>query len=860
MSSPTVPTLPPLSDRASAMTSLRVGVAGMTCASCSARVERTLGRLEGVSEANVNLATERATIRFDPATLTPMQVLDAIKGAGYEPVVAETELSVTGMTCAACSARVERALQRVEGVLGATVNLATERATLRYLPDVAPRERLVEAVRDAGYDVMEQQAEGTRSDAERERRAAEGRSLRRSLVTATLLTVPIFVLEMGAMLVAPFGAWLHAVVPMQTLFYTMFVLATAVQFGPGARFYAKGWPALRRGAPDMNSLVMIGTSAAYGYSVVATFAPWALPAGTVHVYYEASAVIVTLILLGRYFESSAKGRTGDAIRSLMRLQPRTARVERDGTELEVDVGAVRRGDVVSVRPGERLPVDGVVVSGASYVDESMISGEPIAVAKGAGDAVVGGTINTTGAFRFEARAVGADTVLAQIIGMVEAAQGSKLPIQALVDKVVLWFVPVVLGLAALTFGVWLVFGPAPALTFALVNMVAVLIIACPCAMGLATPTSIMVGTGKAAEMGVLFRNGVALQSVGQADVIAVDKTGTLTKGRPEVTDVVAAAGVDAERALALAAAVEASSEHPLAGAIVASARARGEAVADATDFAAVPGFGVTGVVDGVRVHVGAGRYLQELGIDAGDLAAAVHRFSDEGKTAMYVALDGQVAAVIAVEDPIKASTPAAIGALHALGLRVAMVTGDDARTARAIAARLGIDEVLAEVLPDGKAEAVRGLQADGRRVAFVGDGINDAPALAQADVGLAIGTGTDVAIESADVVLMSGDLRNVPNAIALSKATLRNIRQNLFWAFGYNTLLIPVAAGVLYPAFGVLLSPIVAAAAMGLSSVFVLTNALRLRRFRPPLAAEVGGAPSTSAGAGASSRARTAAA
>ncbi|MFN2322871.1 MAG: heavy metal translocating P-type ATPase [Trueperaceae bacterium] len=824
-------------------TSLRVGVAGMTCASCSARVERALGKLGGVSEANVNLATEQATVRFDPADLSPVQVLDAIKDAGYEPVVAEAELSVTGMTCAACSARVERALGKVDGVLAASVNLATERATLRYLPDVAPRERLVDAVRNAGYDVLEETGTESRGDAERERRAAEYSSLTRALLLAAGLTVPIFVIEMGAMLIAPFGAWLHGLVPMQTIYYVMFVLATAVQFGPGARFYAKGWPALLRRSPDMNSLVMIGTSAAYGYSVVATFVPWVLPAGTVHVYFEASAVIVTLILLGRWFEARAKGRTGDAIRSLMKLQPRTARVERDGAELEVDVGAVRRGDVVAVRPGERLPVDGVVVAGTSYVDESMITGEPVPVAKAAGDAVTGGTINGTGALRFEARAVGADTVLAQIVAMVEAAQGSKLPIQALVDRVVQWFVPTVLAVAAVTFGVWLAFGPEPALTFALVNTVAVLIIACPCAMGLATPTSIMVGTGKAAEMGVLFRNGVALQSVGQADVIALDKTGTLTKGRPELTDLVGAAGVDASAALALAAAVEANSEHPVAGAIVAAARGRGLAVATATGFDAVTGFGVTGVVDGHTVHVGAGRYLERLGIDAGTLAADAARLADDGKTAMYVAVDGRAAAVVAVEDPIKPSTPDAIRALHALGRTVAMITGDDARTAKAIAARLGIDTVLAEVLPDGKAAAVKGLQAEGRTVAFVGDGINDAPALAQADVGLAIGTGTDVAIESADVVLMSGDLRNVPNAIALSKATLTNIRQNLFWAFAYNTLLIPVAAGALYPGFGVLLSPMVAAAAMGLSSVFVLSNALRLRRFAPPMAADVGRTP-----------------
>ncbi|MDF1524319.1 MAG: heavy metal translocating P-type ATPase, partial [Trueperaceae bacterium] len=596
-------------EHAGAPATVRVGVAGMTCASCSARVERALGRLDGVAEAAVNLATEQATVRFDPAALTPLQVLDAIKEAGYEPVVAEAELSVTGMTCAACSARVERALGKVDGVLSASVNLATERATLRFLPDVAPRQRLVEAVRDAGYDVLEETGAQSRSDAERERREAEHRSLRTALLLAAGLTVPVFALEMGAMLVAPFGAWLHGLVPMQTIYYVMFVLATAVQFGPGARFYAKGWPALRRFSPDMNSLVMIGTSAAYGYSVVATFVPWVLPEGTVHVYYEASAVIVTLILLGRYFEANAKGRTGDAIRSLMKLQPRTARVERDGVELEVDVGAVRRGDVVAVRPGERLPVDGVVVSGHSYVDESMITGEPIPVAKGPGDAVTGATINGTGAFRFEARAVGADTVLAQIVAMVEAAQGSKLPIQALVDQVVRWFVPTVLALAAVTLAVWLAFGPEPALTFALVNTVAVLIIACPCAMGLATPTSIMVGTGKAAEMGVLFRNGIALQSVGQADVIAVDKTGTLTKGRPEVTDVVAASGADADAVLALAAAVEASSEHPVAAAIVAAARAGGRTLAAATGFETVPGFGVTGVVDGRSVHVGAGRYL-----------------------------------------------------------------------------------------------------------------------------------------------------------------------------------------------------------------------------------------------------------
>ncbi|MFO7545646.1 MAG: heavy metal translocating P-type ATPase [Trueperaceae bacterium] len=861
---------------------LRVGVKGMTCASCSARVERGLGKVDGVATANVNLATEQATVVFDPSVVGTGALLDAVRDAGYEPVVAELELSVAGMTCASCVARVERALKRVDGVMEANVNLATERASVRYLPELARPSLLRDAVQDAGYEVMDVGDVAKREDVEREAREEERRKLRTSLLVATALTVPLVIMEMGAMLVPPFGAWLRETLGHQTQAYVMFVLASGVQFGPGLRFYRKGWPALLRGSPDMNSLVVIGTSAAYGYSVVATFLPRLLPAGTAHVYFEASAVIITLILLGRYLESVAKGRTGEAIRSLMALRPRTARVVRGEQEIDIDIDDVRVGDVIVVRPGERLPVDGRVVGGSSFVDESMISGEPIPVAKQAGDDVVGGTINTTGAFRFEATKVGADTVLAQIIAMVEAAQGAKLPIQALADKVVRYFVPAVMAVAAVTFGVWLVFGPQPAFTFALVNMVAVLIIACPCAMGLATPTSIMVGTGKAAEMGVLFRNGAALQSVGSANVIALDKTGTLTKGRPEMTDLFVApgAGVSEDQVLAWVAAVEAHSEHPVAAALVAAATERGVGGANADAFEAVPGFGVSGTVDGKRVHVGAGRYLERLGIEIGTLGAAAERASDEGKTAMYVAVEdaegggtegaperageraveiaaertgaagtaqggaaiagGAATAVVAVSDPLKASSREAVAALHDLGLRVAMITGDDARTANAIAARLGIDEVLAEVLPDGKVEAVRSLQTEGRKVAFVGDGINDAPALAQADVGLAIGTGTDVAIESADVVLMSGDLRNVPNAIALSNATLANIKQNLFWAFAYNVVLIPVAAGALYPAFGILLSPMIAAAAMGMSSVFVLSNALRLRRFRPPMAAEVG--------------------
>ncbi|NLG07871.1 MAG: copper-translocating P-type ATPase [Deinococcales bacterium] len=758
--------------------------------------------------------------------------------------VLDAQLSVEGMTCASCVARVERALGKLDGVVEANVNLATERATVRYRPGLAP-ELLEEAVRKAGYEVRRVDDERRLEDAEREARQAALSRLERDLIVAAAFTLPLFLMEMGAMLVPPLHDRLATWLPMTTRAYVMFALASVVQLGPGLRFYRLGVPALLRGAPDMNSLVVLGTTAAYGYSVVATFAPHWLPAGTAHVYYEASAVIVTLILLGRWFEARAKGRTGEAIRALMALQPPTARVVRNAAEVEVKVEEVRRGDILVVRPGERLPVDGVVVEGSSFVDESMITGEPMPVAKAAGAEVVGGTINTTGTFRFQAAKVGADTVLSQIVAMVQAAQGAKLPIQALVDKVVAWFVPAVMAVAALTFLAWLLFGPDPALTFALVNTVAVLIIACPCAMGLATPTSIMVGTGKAAELGVLFRNGVALQAVGAADVVVLDKTGTLTEGRPELTDVrlAPAAGLSERELLSLVAGVEAGSEHPVAGAVLRGAAARGASPAPVTGFEALPGYGVAGTVDGRRVHVGAARYMERLGAPLDALGAEVDALTGAGKTPLFVALapDGaaapRVVALLAVADPIKPTTPAAIEALHALGLRVAMLTGDTRRTAEAIARQLGIDEVVAEVLPGDKAAEVARLQQAGDRVAFVGDGINDAPALAQADVGVAIGTGTDVAIESADVVLMSGDLRGVPNAITLSRATLRNIKQNLFWAFAYNVLLIPVAAGVLYPAFGVLLSPMIAAAAMGLSSVFVVSNALRLKRFRAPEAA-----------------------
>lgn len=819
-------------------TRLSLPVEGMTCASCVGRVERALKAVPGVQTATVNLATERADITFGDRA-DPQAAVGAIESAGYAVREETTELGIEDMTCASCVGRVEKALRQIPGVIEANVNLATERARVRHSAGIVTTAMLEAAVEQAGYKARRLSAATASSDdQDSERRESEARALRRSLLIAALLTLPVFVLEMGSHLIPAMHHWVLGVLGEQRNGYLQFVLTTLVLFGPGLRFFRKGVPALLRGAPDMNSLVSVGTAAAYGYSVVATFIPQVLPQGTANIYFEAAAVIVTLILLGRTLEARAKGRTSQAIKRLVGLQAKTARVERNGATLEIPLDQVTTGDVVFVRPGEKIPVDGQVVEGASYVDESMITGEPVPVSKGVGAEVVGGTINKTGAFSFRVTKVGANTVLAQIIRLVEEAQGSKLPIQALVDKVTLWFVPAVMAAAALTFLIWLIFGPTPALTFALVNAVAVLIIACPCAMGLATPTSIMVGTGRAAELGVLFRKGEALQALRDVSVIALDKTGTLTKGRPELTDLVPAEGFDYDEVLALVAAVETRSEHPIAEAIVAAAKQRDLKIAAIEAFDATPGFGVSAKVSGRTVSVGADRFMTQLGLDVASFLPAAQRLGEQGKSPLYAAIDGRLAAVIAVADPIKETTPEAIKALHALGLKVAMITGDNAATASAIARQLGIDEVAAEVLPDGKVAALKQFRSHGARVAFVGDGINDAPALAEADVGLAIGTGTDVAIEAADVVLMSGDLRGVANAIALSQATIRNIKQNLFWAFAYNAVLIPVAAGMLYPINGTLLSPIFAAAAMALSSVFVLGNALRLKRFQAPMGIE----------------------
>lgn len=826
--------MPITSDARATAAAISLPIEGMTCASCVGRVEAALAKVPGVDSVSVNLATERADIRL-ASPVDRIALIQAVEKVGYDVPAGTVELAVEGMTCASCVGRVEKALKAVPGVTEATVNLATERATVRGVAAVAD---LIAAIEKVGYEANPVDTGAQADEEAAEKKDAERAELKRDLTLAAVLALPVFVLEMGSHMIPGMHEWVASTIGIQQSWYLQFVLTLLVLAIPGWRFYEKGFPALFRLGPDMNSLVAVGTAAAFGYSMVATFAPSLLPAGTVNVYYEAAAVIVALILLGRFLEARAKGRTSEAIKRLVGLQAKEAHVLRDGRIVDIPINDVAQGDIVEVRPGERVPVDGEVTEGRSFVDESMITGEPIPVEKAEGSTVVGGTVNQKGALTLRATAVGGQTMLAQIIRMVEQAQGSKLPIQAVVDKVTLWFVPAVMLAAVLTFLVWLVFGPSPALSFALVNAVAVLIIACPCAMGLATPTSIMVGTGRGAEMGVLFRKGEALQLLKDAKVVAVDKTGTLTEGRPVLTDLEIADGFDRNQVLAKVASVESRSEHPIARAIVESAVEGGIALPTMTDFDSVTGMGVRATVDGARVEVGADRFMRELGLDVGSFARTAERLGNEGKSPLYAAIDGRLAAIIAVADPIKSSTPAAIAALHQLGLKVAMITGDNARTAQAIAKQLGIDEVVAEVLPEGKVEAVRRLKATHGQIAYVGDGINDAPALAEADVGLAIGTGTDVAVESADVVLMSGNLQGVPNAIALSKATIGNIRQNLFWAFGYNTALIPVAAGVLYPAYGVLLSPIFAAGAMALSSVFVLGNALRLRRFQPPLAAD----------------------
>ncbi len=814
---------------------LEIGVEGMTCASCAGRVERGLLQLKGVESARVNLAAGRAQLRIEPQAATPQAVVETIRELGYEPVVAETEFAVEGMTCAHCAARVERVLSRLPGVLGARVNLAAERAWVRYLPGQMDVSALFRAVRETGYTPrpLEPAAGAVEADAEAARKRDRLRRLRRDAAIAGLLAVPVVILAMGPMVSSGFGAWLEGVAPWPRFWgWVEAVLTTAVMAGPGRRFVVPGWKAYRALSPDMNSLVMTGTGAAWAYSMVVLLAPQWLPEAARHLYFEAAAVVIAVVLLGKYLEELAKGRTQAAVRGLLRLQARTARVLVDGREEERPIELVGVGDRVVVRPGERIPVDGRVLEGASDVDESMLTGEPLPVVKAVGDEVSAGTVNRHGRLVIEAERVGADTVLAQIIRVVERTQGAKLPVQKLADRVVRVFTPVVLAVAAVTFLVWYAFGPEPAITHALVTAVAVLVVACPCAMGLATPAAIMVGTGRAAELGVLYRKGEALEVLDHVDTVVFDKTGTLTEGRPRLTDVIVVEG-DRETVLRLAASAESASEHPVARAVVESAEAERIALEPPVTFEAVPGNGLRATVAGRRVVLGTARFLESEGVALEAVREAVERLAAAARTPMVVAVDGRAAGVLAIADPLRPETPAVVTWLRERGYRVEMITGDLERTAQAVAREAGIDAVHAGVLPEGKARVVEALQRAGRRVVFVGDGINDAPALAQADVGMAMGSGTDIAIETGDVTLTHRRLDAVPTALEVAGATMRTIRGNLFWAFGYNVLLIPLAAGVFYPFFGILLDPVLAGLAMGLSSVFVVTNSLRLRRVRP---------------------------
>ncbi|UCD34511.1 MAG: copper-translocating P-type ATPase, partial [Nitrospiraceae bacterium] len=716
------------------------------------------------------------------------------------------------------------------------VNLATEKATLEYTPGQAGMRDFRKALRGSGYDLVEVNEGEDIVEKEKREREAEYRRLKTKLVVGAALTVPIFVL----MLWDRIGLSSVIEIPRQTNYFLQFLIQTPVQFWVGMQFYRGAIAAARHRTTNMNTLIAIGTSAAYLYSVTATFFPsvFEIKGYSAHVYFDTAATIIVLILLGRLFEARARGRTSEAIKKLIGLQPKTARVIRDGQEQDVPVDEVEMGDSIVVRPGEKIPVDGIVKEGHSSVDESMISGESIPVEKKAGDQVIGATMNKTGSFRFEATKVGRDMMLSHIIAMVQEAQGSKPPIARLADTIASIFVPVVMAVAALTFAVWLILGPEPAFTYALLNFIAVMIIACPCALGLATPTSIMVGTGKGAENGILIRGAGALETAHRINAMVFDKTGTLTKGEPVVTDIISGrsaakggAGLTDQDILWYAASAEKGSEHSLGEAIIKKAKERKLALEDPSDFQAVPGRGIRARLSGKAVVLGNADFMGDEGVDAAGLRSEAERLSGEGKTPMYVAVDGTAAGIVAVADTLKENSAAAVEALRKMGVQTLMITGDNRRTAEAIARQAGIDRVLAQVLPEDKAREVKKLQTENRVVAMVGDGINDAPALAQADVGIAIGTGTDVAMEASDITLIGGDLKGVVASIALSKATIRNIKQNLFWAFAYNTILIPVAAGILFPFFGILLNPMFAAAAMGMSSVTVVSNALRLRKF-----------------------------
>ena len=826
---------------------ITIPVQGMTCASCVAHVENALRGVHGAASVSVNLATEKATLELESAEIPLGELREAVDRAGYKVPAAKTTLNIGGMTCASCVAHVEEALKSVSGVVDAAVNLATEKATVEYVPGVAGLAELRQAVHDSGYRVegVGGDVVGTQEELERLSKVREIRALRDRLVFSAAVGALLFLGTFDAL------PWVSTLMDRGFYPFLLWTLATPVQFWAGWSFYTSGLGAIRHRTANMHTLIALGTSVAYGYSVAVVFidalAPEILTDHGIEsaVYFDTAAIIIALILLGRYLEARAKGQTSEAIRRLIGLRPSTARVVRDGQEVDVQIDTVVAGDVILVRPGEKIPVDGEVVEGYSAVDESMLTGESMPVDKQTGDQVFGATLNKTGAFQFRAMKVGHDTVLSQIIRLVEEAQGSKAPIQRLADRVAAYFVPAVIGVALAVFLFWLFLGPDPTLTFALLVLVAVLIIACPCALGLATPTAIIVGTGKGAGQGVLVRSAQALEIAHRVTTVVLDKTGTLTTGQPVVTDVIAI-GTSENELLQMAASAERGSEHPLGEAIVAEAQVRNLDLEHLDHFLAIPGQGIEARVNGYTVRLGNQTLMQAGGVDLNGLADTALDLANQGKTPMFVATNGTALGLIAVADTLKPTSREGVAGLQRLGLEVVMLTGDNPQTVQAIAGQLGVDRVEAEVLPQDKAEVVRRLQAEGKVVAMVGDGINDAPALAQADVGMAMGTGTDVAMESADITLMRGDVKDVVTALNLSRQTIRTIKQNLFWAFFYNLLLIPVAAGVLYPVFqaggGVpggldfffgeqgFLNPVLAALAMAFSSVTVVTNSLRLRR------------------------------
>lgn len=797
---------------------IELPVTGMTCASCASAVENDLRKIEGVRNASVNFASEKATVELEkPVALNAL--MEAIKAGGYGVLSNRIYFAVRGMTCAACVGAVERALKELYGVLQVNVNLAAERASVVYIPTIVDFNDFGRAAKDAGYSA--EQIRDDFVDREREQREREFRDIRSKLITSAVLTAVIFTASMVA--VPFFSDWL-----------VLFILTTPVQFWAGMRFHRAAWAAIKHGTTNMNTLITVGTFAAYIYSAIATFVPDIFAKGGIlpGVYYDTSAAIITLILLGRLLEAKARGRTSEAIKRLMRLQPKTARVLRDDTEREILIDEVMAGDLVVLRPGERIPVDGEIVDGYSTVDEAMLTGESLPVEKSLGDRVFGGTINRVGSFRLRATRVGKETTLGQIIRLVEEAQGSKAPIQRLADRVASIFVPAVISVAVLTFVIWYLAGPKPAFTISLMNFIAVLIIACPCSLGLATPTAIMVGTGKGAEKGILIRDAEALELAHRIQAVVLDKTGTITRGEPEVVDIIPDNGVGVDEVLKYAASAEKTSEHPLGQAIVRKALEKGIALEEVRDFMAIPGGGVRATLNGSTVSIGSFNLMEREGVEISSLRGWEEKISSEGKTPVVVAINRKAGAVISIADTIKEGSVEAIRDLKDMGIEVSMLTGDHRNTAEAIAKVVGVDRVFAEVLPEQKVEVVKALKREGKITAMVGDGINDAPALTEADVGIAIGTGTDIAIEASDITLIKGDLRSAVEAIRLSRLTMRTIKQNLFWAFFYNVVGIPVAAGLLYPFGGPLLNPMIASAAMAFSSVSVVSNSLRLRRKR----------------------------